>query len=129
MKNVTIEMLKIYKPYSNLDWLNYRIVRKSDLTFHHILKQEHGGSYTISNGALLLSKPHQYLHIIEAKDIETYIAINKIFKIINKQRKEPTQEQRETIEYLLQEFESKHINDKNSKGKRLIKYEYLQRSL
>ena len=70
---------------------------------------------------------HQYLHLIECKDIETYIAINKIFEFINKQEYEPTLEQREIIEYLLQEFEKVHKNDKNSKGKSLIQYKYLQR--
>lgn len=70
---------------------------------------------------------HQYLHLIEYKDIETYIAINKIFKYINQQMYEPTLEQREIIEYLLQEFEVIHKNDKNSKGKTLIQRKYLQR--
>lgn len=70
---------------------------------------------------------HQYLHLIECKDISTYVAINKIFKYINQQEYEPTQEQREIIEYLLQEFEKVHKNDKNSKGKSLVQYKYLQR--
>ena len=127
MKEITIEMLKIYKPVSNLDWLNYVIVRKKDMTFHHIVKAEHGGKEIISNGALLLPTPHQDLHLIECKDIKTYIALNQIFKIINNQRHEPTREQREIIEYLLREFEDKHQYDKNSKHKRILKPEYLQR--
>lgn len=122
-----MEMLKIYKPISNLDWLNYKIVRKSDLTFHHIIKREDGGGKDISNGALLIPISHQYLHLIECKDIDTYIAINKIFKVVNSQLREPTMEQREIIEYLLQEFEYEHKNDKNAKGKSLIKREYKQR--
>lgn len=129
MKQVTKEMLKIYKPISNLDWLNYRIVRKSDLTFHHIQKRCDGGKEVIENGALLLSTPHQYLHLIEYRDKETYIAINKIFEYINQQRYEPTEEQRLMIEYLLRSFEDKHIGDKSSKGKSLIKHKYLERGL
>ena len=39
MKQITREMLKIYQPLSNMDWMNYRLVRK-DLTAHHILKKE-----------------------------------------------------------------------------------------
>lgn len=70
---------------------------------------------------------HQYLHIIEFKDYKTYKHINDIFRIVNDQKYEPTQEQREIIEYLLQEFEYQHKNDKNSKGKTLIKREYKQR--
>lgn len=126
MNKITKEMLKIYKPISNLDWLNYKLVRK-DVTRHHILKKEDGGKLQISNLALIMPVGHQYLHLIEYKDIETYNAINKLFKYINQQRYEPTQEQREILEYILQQFEKEHINDKNAKGKKLIQYKYLKR--
>lgn len=122
------EMLKIYKPYSNMDWMNYKLVRK-DITYHHIEKKENNGKRTITNGALLMPVAHQYLHLIEYKDIDTYVAINKIFKFINQQEYEPTLEQREIIEYLLQEFEKVHRWDKGSKGKLLIQKKYLERSL
>ncbi len=72
---------------------------------------------------------HQYLHLIEYKDIETYNAINRIFKYVNQQEYEPTREQREIIEYLLTEFEKVHKWDKNSKGKPLIQYKYKKRCL
>lgn len=127
MSKTTIEMLKIYKPISHLDWLNYRINRKSELTFHHIQKKEDGGSKDISNGALLIPTSHQYLHLIECKDIDTYITLNKLFKIINNQLTEPNQEQREIIEYLLKDFEEEHKWDKNSKGKLLIQKKYKER--
>ncbi len=126
MKKITSEMLKIYKPYSNMDWLNYKIIR-SDMTAHHIVKKEHGGLLKIDNLAPLRSVSHSYLHIIEFKDIETYNAINKMFKYINQQRYEPTLEQREIIEYFLRQFETEHIRDKNSKGDLLIKSKYLDR--
>lgn len=126
MRNITREMLKIYIPYSNLDWLNYRIV-KNNLTYHHIKKRENGGKMKISNGAILMPSGHQFLHLIEYKDIDTYVAINKMFKIINTQQCEPSMEQRQILEYLLSQFEIKHINDKNSKGKLLIKEEYKKR--
>lgn len=126
MKKITSEMLKIYKPYSNMDWLNYKIIR-SDMTAHHIIKKEHGGLLKIDNLAPLRSVSHSYLHIIEFKDIETYNAINKMFKYINQQRYEPTLEQREIIEYFLRQFETEHIRDKNSKGDLLIKNKYLDR--
>lgn len=128
MKNIKVEMLKIYKPYSNLDWLNYKLVRK-DVTLHHIIKREDGGRKDLDNLSLIMPCGHRYLHLIEYKDIETYIAINKILKIINSQLSEPTREQREIIEYLLQDFEHKHKWDKNSKGKLLIKREYKNRAL
>ena len=128
MNKTTIEMLKIYKPYSNLDWLNYRLVREQ-ATFHHIEKREDGGKQIITNGAILMPIPHQYLHIIECKDIKTYTTLNKMFKIINNQRYEPNKDQREIIECLLQDFEYHHKDTKNAKGKLLIKEEYKKRSL
>lgn len=109
-----------------MDWMNYRLVKK-DVTFHHIQKREHGGKKDITNGALLMPVAHQYLHLIECKDIDTYIALNKVFRFINQQEAEPTYEQRELIEYLLREFESLHRWDKSSKGKLLIQYKYLER--
>lgn len=120
-------MLKIYRPLSGMDWLNYKIVRQDEMTFHHIIKRCDGGKRIIDNGALLLPLSHRYLHLIEYKDIDTYVAINKIFKFINEQRAEPTMEQREILEYLLTQFESEHKWYKGSKGKLLIKREYYQR--
>lgn len=125
-KQITREMLRIYVPYSGKDWMNYRIVRE-DMTAHHIIKRENGGLLRIDNIALLMNVSHSYLHLIEYKDIETYKAINKIFKYVNKQGYEPTEEQREIVEYFLQGFEREHKYDKNAKGKRLIKDKYLCR--
>lgn len=65
----------------------------------------------------------------DVKDIETYNAINRIFKYINQQKQEPTSEQREIIEYLLKQFEEAHKWDKGSKGKLLIKHKYLEREM
>lgn len=127
MKEIAKEMLKIYKPLSNLDWMNYKLVPR-EVTMHHIIKREHGGKLEVPNLAILMKPAHQYLHIIEFKDIQTYNAINKMFKYINQQRREPTEEQRQIIEYLLQEFEETHINDINSKGKRMIKTSFLRRN-
>ena len=98
MKQVKIEMLEIYKPISNLDWLNYRLVKKN-VTFHHIHKKCDGGKLEVSNGALLMPIAHEYLHAIECKDLEVYVLINKIFKKINEQRHEATEGQRQMIEF------------------------------
>lgn len=125
-KQVTAEMLRIYKPISGLDWMNYKVVKK-EMTAHHIIKREHGGKLELCNIAPLMSVSHQYLHLIECKDIETYNALNKIFKFVNEQGYEPTMEQRELIEYLLKEFERVHRWDKGSKGRLLIQRKYLER--
>lgn len=120
-KGITAEMLRVYK--SELDWMNYKVVRK-DMTAHHIIKREHGGRLEWDNVALLMPVSHQYLHLIECKDINTYVKLNKIFKMINTQRDAPTKAQRELVEYLLCEFERMHQKDRNSEGKILIRREY-----
>ena len=61
MKKITREMLKIYKPYSGLDWMNYKIVKR-DMTAHHIIKRENGGKMQIDNIAPLMLIAHQYFH-------------------------------------------------------------------
>ena len=124
--NIKREMLKIYKPISGLDWLNYKLV-KEDISYHHIQKRENGGKKTIENGALLMPVGHQYLHLIECVDIRYYDKLNAMFKLINEQREEPSIPQRVVIEYILQEFERLHRWDKSNKGKILIQHKYLKR--
>lgn len=126
MDGIVREMLKIYKPISNLDWMNYKLI-KTNISYHHCIKKCNGGKRTIENGALLMPISHQYLHLIECKDLDTYIAINKIFMFVNEQQHEPTKEQREIVEYLLREFERVHKWDKNSKGKLVLQRKYLKR--
>lgn len=129
MDRIVREMIKIYEPISGLDWLNYKLV-KEKISYHHCIKRSDGGKRTIENGALLMrDTAHPYLHLIEILDFDTYNEINKIFKVVNEQQFEPTMEQREILEYLLQQFESEHRWDKGSKGKLLIKREYLRRGL
>ena len=120
------EMLKIYKPVSHLDWMNYKLV-KTEVTYHHIQKACDSGKTTIENGALLMPVAHQYLHLIENIEIEAYVRLNEIFKVVNEQRHEPTPEQRAMVEYILQVFESVHKWDKGKKGKILVQRKYLKR--
>lgn len=126
MKEITKEMLRIYYPISNLDWMNYKLIR-GQVSFHHIVKRSDGGKRKTQNGAILMPQAHEYLHIIEYKDLKTYEMINKLLKIINTQLHEPNLEQRNIIEYLLLEFEDKYKNILNANGKILIKEKYLKR--
>ena len=126
MDRVRKEMLEIYKPISNLDWLNYRLVR-SEVTFHHIQKHADKGKRVVENGALLMPVAHQYLHLIEYKDLDMYVEINRIFRLVNEQRFEPTYEQRELLECLLEEFEYKYRWEKSNKGGLLLQKKYFDR--
>lgn len=126
MKEVLRQMLRIYKPFSQMDWLNYKL-KKDDITFHHIKKKEDGGKKSIDNGAILMPNSHSYLHLIECLDIETYILLNEIFKEVNGQMREPTMEQRLLIDKILEEFENNHKWYKGNGGKLLVKKKYLER--
>lgn len=127
LDKVKREMLRIYEPISGLDWMNYKLVRK-EVTYHHCIKKRcNGGKRTMENGALLMPVAHQYLHLIEYRDIETYELINNLFRVVNEQQYEPTHEQRLAMEYLLREFESVHRWDKGRKGKLLLQRKYLKR--
>ena len=96
-------------------------------SFHHLVKREHGGKEEITNGAVLNKSAHEYLHIIEYKDIDTYITINNILKLINQQKDRPTIEQYMMISKLLSAFEEEHKEDRTAKGKMLIRDKYLNR--
>ena len=126
MKNVVCKMLKIYVPYSGLDWMNYRLVRE-DVTYHHIVKKADGGKKDINNGALLMPTGHQYLHLIENMDIDTYVELNEFLKDVNMQKHEPTLMQRGIIEDILLNFEKEHRWDKDRDGNLLIRAKYLRR--
>ena len=123
MKQITKHMIKIY----NLDlcFMGYKLDKTA--SFHHLTKRENGGKETLENGAVLNKNAHEYLHIIEYKDIDTYITINNILKIINQQHDKPTIEQYKMISSLLSTFETDHKKDKTSKGKKLIREKYLDR--
>lgn len=126
MKDVTRELIRIYEP-KEIDWMGYQYLNNNQLSFHHIQKKEHGGLYIINNGALLRrDTSHEYLHIIEYKDLDMYIYINNILQSINDQGFKPTKRQLLAIKAILEQFEREHINDKTKKGKRLIKNKYIE---
>lgn len=104
MKEVKKDMILIYNT-TEYDWMNYKIDEEDVITFHHIIKKENGGEYTLDNGALLTERAHSHLHFIEQVDKEIYDRINEVFLDINNQMCEPNYIQRNMIELLLMKFE------------------------
>lgn len=90
MNDIKALMIEIYETYK-YDWMNFKI-DDEEVTYHHIIKEENGGKVTLDNGALLTSRAHEYLHMIERMDLDIYEMINKIFKNINDQKHAPTYE-------------------------------------
>ena len=126
MKHITKLMVNMYN-LKGIDFAGYKVSKDNPYTFHHLLKRCHGGIETIENGAILTKYSHEYLHIVETRDLELYNYINNVLKQINEQGHEPLLRQILAIDYLLKLFEHDHMNDRSSKNKRLIKSEYLRR--
>ena len=52
-------------------------IKTDKLSFHHILKKEHGGKATVDNGASIISDIHNWLHSLEHTDIELFDLVNE----------------------------------------------------
>ncbi|MEG0021444.1 MAG: hypothetical protein RSB77_01205 [Bacilli bacterium] len=121
MKQSTINLIKIYNPKGR-DWMNFKMKKNNQYTFHHIVKSEHGGTFDITNGALLTSIAHKYIHVIEQDDKELYDKLNILFKIINDSKKAPTEE---IIEEIINCLENYQISNKYSKKHKKENYQKL----
>lgn len=126
MKQITNLMVNMYN-LKKIDFMGYKVSKDNPYTYHHLIKRCYGGKETIENGAVLTKNSHEYLHIVETRDLELYNCINNVLKQINEQGHEPLLRQILAIDYLLKLFEKDHMEDRSSKNKRLIKNEYLRR--
>ena len=126
MKKILNLMIDFYN-LKGIDFMGYKVSRNNPYTYHHILKRCLGGNETFENGAVLTKISHQYLHIIESRDLMIYEYINNVFKQITEQGYGPTENQLLAIDYVLRTFEEEHIQDKSAKGKILIRREFLKR--
>lgn len=122
MKNITRLMIDIYH-LDDYCFMGYTLNKHA--TFHHLVKKENGGKEIIQNGAVLNPIAHEYLHIIECKDYDIFNYINVILLKENQQGFVSIQDIR-TIDQLLKIFEKEYAKATTSKGKRLIKKEYIE---
>lgn len=122
-KNLKESILKEYN-MTYIDWLGYETTR---FELHHIKKRENGGLLVRDNIAPLGKIDHRYIHIIEYKDLEMYLYLNTMLKIINQQGYMPTTAQLKAIDSVFKQFEREHSGDYNSKGEILIKEQYTKR--
>lgn len=102
MKEPMITMLKIYKPLElGVDWLDYKIYRTSDLTFHHIKEKRNGGQRIITNGAILVRRSHDYLNYLDMCYHKHYKDLNELFRQLNMTMQPPTEEYYEEVHHVL----------------------------
>lgn len=126
MKEVLRLMINQYNIHK-IDWMGYKVNKENPYTYHHLKKKCHGGKETIENGAVLTRTGHEYLHIVESRDIELYNYINNVLKQINEQGFMPLERQLLAIDAMLKMFEKAHRYDRTKSNKRLIKENYLKR--
>ena len=135
MREITRKMIEYYKIMKlGYDFMGYPALKKNTLSFHHLIvpkcqcqQNGLGEGYLWWNGAIL-NQPtsHEYLHLIEAKDYDMFLAITS--EMIDENIKGYIdRENLLRIRDVLEQFEREHCSDRGKKGNLLIKDTYLKR--
>lgn len=135
MREITKEMIEQYRIMKlKIDFMGYEINKKNNLSFHHLIVPRRecksrglGEGYLWWNGAILnQSTSHDYLHLIEAKDYDMFLAITS--EMIDENVKGYLDRNNLLrIRDILEQFEKEHCSDRGKKGNLLIKESYLRR--
>ena len=133
MREVTKIMVNDFKIMKlGYDFLGYKVNRKQDLSFHHlIIPRRHckeaglGEGYLYWNGAILRQNTsHDYLHLIENIDPDIFYELTS--EMIDENIKGRLDiDNLKRIHDLLLYFEREHDHDTSKKGKLLIKREFV----
>ena len=135
MREITKLMIKQFRIMKlGYDFMGYKVDKKSSLSFHHLIVPRRlcsqnglGEGYLWWNGAILRQDTsHDYLHLIEAKDYDIFLAITS--EMIDENIKGYLDiDNLKKINELLKIFEREYCSDRSKKGKLLIKDSYLKR--
>lgn len=136
MKEVTKLLINNFKIKElGYDFLGFSIQKESILSFHHLLlskeyckKAKLGKGYWYWNGVILCQDTaHEYLHLIQKNNDELFRYITselldmKIKGYLDKKNLI-------AIGQILDYFEYQHIEEKDDKGRYIIKEKYLNRN-
>lgn len=135
MREITKLMINQFRIMKlGYDFMGYKVDKKSSLSFHHLIVPRRlcsqnglGEGYLWWNGAILRQDTsHDYLHLIEAKDYDIFLAITS--EMIDENIKGYLDiDNLKKINELLKIFEREYCSDRSKKGKLLIKDSYLKR--
>lgn len=129
MKRVTKLMIKEFKLNElGYDFMGYRLQKNDIYTFHHlVIPNRLNGPVIRCNGSILCGKTsHPYLHVIESKDYELFLAITS--EMIDENIKGYLNKKNlRYIDDCLNVFEREYSSTATKKGKPLIKLEYTER--
>ena len=135
MREITKVMINQFKIMKlGYDFMGYTVDKKSSLSFHHLIIPRRnckeygiGEGYLFWNGAILRQDTsHDYLHLIEAKDYDMFMAITSEMIDENIKGQLDINNLRK-IHDILTCFEREHCSDRSKKGRLLIKDSYLKR--
>ena len=137
MREITKIMIKKYALMKlKFDFMGYVFQRPEQLSFHHLIVPHRlckskglGEGYLEWNGAILRQNTaHDYLHVIEKYDPDMFNAITS--EMIDENIKGKLDiDNLKKIRDLLEYFEREHCGERTSKGKPLIKEEYIRRRI
>lgn len=129
MREVTKLMINEFKiKHLGYDFMGYSLQKSDIYTFHHlIVPNRKNGPYARWNGAILCGKTsHPYLHTIESKDYDRFLAITSEMIDMNIKGYLDIANIR-YIDDILCSFEREYSGKHTRKGKVLIKEEYTKR--
>lgn len=137
MREITKLMINQFRIMKlGYDFMGYKVDKKSSLSFHHLIVPRRlcsqnglGEGYLWWNGAILRQDTsHDYLHLIEAKDYDIFLAITS--EMIDENIKGYLDiDNLKKINELLKIFEREYCSDRSKKGKLLIKDSYYRRAI
>lgn len=135
MKEITKQMIKDFRITKlGYDFMGYNVDKNASLSFHHLIVPHRdckarglGKGYLYWNGAILKQNTsHDYLHLIESKDYDIFLAITS--EMIDENIKGYLDiSNLKRIHDCLSLFEREHCSDRGKKGKLLIKEDYTRR--
>lgn len=137
MKTITRDMMKNYNIHKlGYDFMGYTFDRREDLSFHHLVVPKRdckaaglGEGYLKWNGAILnQNTSHDYLHIIERMDRDTFLRITAEMVEENLKGKLDIDNLKRIRELLLY-FEDRYEKETNSKGQLILKRKFITKRI
>lgn len=137
MKTITRDMMKDYNIHKlGYDFMGYTFDRREDLSFHHLVVPKRdckaaglGEGYLKWNGAILnQNTSHDYLHVIERMDRDTFLRITAEMVEENLKGKLDIDNLKRIRELLLY-FEDKYEKETNSKGQLILKRKFITKRI
>lgn len=131
INQVTKDLSKIYV-INDIDIFNYVITEENFITYHHVIKcadlkiLEFSREKTFENGIAISHFGHGYFHYIEEFAPDIYFQLNLILLLLVKERRLPTNEERNLIQVMFEAFEYRMLDYRKIPAHFLVRKRELQ---